>query len=202
MSPPGSLRIGAVGLGVGTIAVYAQPGDSVRFYEINPDVIRFAGRYFSYLSQCKGTVEVVPGDARLSLERELEQGERQRFDVLVVDAFSSDAIPLHLLTSEAFSLYLKHLSPDGGIIAIHVTNRSLDLEPVVARQAEHFGLHSAFIHSEARGTSIMDSDWILLSYSPAILTTREIASAARPLTKPDDFPLWTDQYSNLFSVLH
>ncbi len=198
---PQGLRVGAVGLGVGTIAVYGQTADSFRFYEINPEVIRFSGTYFTYLSQCKGSVTVVPGDARLSLEREAERGELQQFDVLVVDAFTGDAIPVHLLTDEAFALYLKHLRPLHGLLAIHISNRALDLEPVVARLAEHYGLHSGLIHAPEHGTSVLESDWILLSYDPAILATPEIASSARPLKMPEGAPLWTDQYSNLLSVL-
>jgi spermidine synthase len=200
-TPPQSLRVGAVGLGVGTVAVYAQPGDSFRFYEINPEVIRFSGQYFSYLSQCQGSVTVVPGDARLSLEREAERGELQQFDVLVLDAFTGDAIPVHLLTDEAFALYLRHLRPLNGILAIHISNRALDLEPVVARLAEHYGLYSTLIHAPEHGTSVLESDWILLSYNPATLATPEIALGARPLKRAEDAPLWTDQYSNLLSVL-
>lgn len=200
-TPPQSLRVGAVGLGVGTIAVYAQPGDSFRFYEINPEVIRFSERYFYYLKQCKGSVTVVPGDARLSLEREAERGKLQQFDVLVLDAFTGDAIPLHLLTDEAFGLYLKHLRAPEGVLAIHISNQTLDLEPVVARLAEHYGLRSALIHTPERGGSMLESDWILLSYSPAVLTAPEVAGAARPLKLPEDSPLWTDQYSNVLAVL-
>ena len=200
-SPPQPMRIGAVGMGVGTIAVYAQPGDTVRFYEINPAVIRFAHSHFSYLSASKGDVQVVEGDARLSLERELARGEPQNFDVLIVDAFSSDAIPVHLLTAEAFAIYLDHLRAPQGIIAVHVTNRSLDLEPVVAAAAEHFHLYSIYVHSPAQGIAVIDADWILLSRSRAILDTPEIASSARPLVPAGDFRLWTDQYSNLYSVL-
>jgi hypothetical protein len=107
-----TLRIGGVGLGAGTIAAYGEPGDSIRFYEINPEVIRIAtsGAYFTYLKDSRAQVEVIPGDARLSLERELDRGEPQKFDVLAIDAFSGDAIPVHLLTVEAFQTYLKHLS--------------------------------------------------------------------------------------------
>ncbi len=197
----GGMNIGVVGLGVGTLAVYAQPGDSIRFYEINPDVIRFADLYFSYLLHCKGSVQRVPGDGRLSLQRELEQGRRQQFDLLILDAFTGDAPPVHLLTREALSLYLQHLRPLEGVLAFDITNRALDLEPVLARLAEHFGLYAVRAHSQARGTAVLESDWVLLSYSRAILETPEIAAAARPLKDAKNFPLWTDQYSDLFSVL-
>jgi hypothetical protein len=200
-TPPQSLRVGAVGLGVGTVAVYAQPGDSFRFYEINPEAIRFSGLYFSYLSQCKGSVTVVPGDARLSLEREAERGELQQFDVLVLDAFTGDAIPVHLLTEEAFALYLKHLRAPEGVLAIHISNQTLDLEPVVTRLAEHYGLRGVFIYTPARGRSLLESEWILLSYSPAVLSAPEVAGTARALKQSEDAPLWSDQYSNVLSVL-
>jgi len=115
--PPWPRRIGVVGLGAGTVAAYAQAGDYVRMYEINPEVKRLATTRFTYLSNCLGRVEVVLGDARLSLERE----PPQEFDLLVLDAFSSDAIPVHLLTREAFGLYERHLRP-GGMIAAHISN--------------------------------------------------------------------------------
>ena len=129
-----NLRIGAVGLGVGTIATYARPGDTLRFYEINPDVIRIAREHFSFLADCQGECDVVLGDARLSLEKE----SPQHFDLLVLDAFSGDAVPAHLLTREAFEIYRRHLQPDG-MIAVHISNRYLDLRPVLAGLAEQFG---------------------------------------------------------------
>ena len=199
--PQQPLRVGVVGLGVGTLAVYARPGDSMRFYEINPAVIDFSHRYFTYVPDCKGQVEIIEGDARLSLERELAAGEPQNFDVLLIDAFSSDAIPVHLLTREAFTLYLAHLRSSDSILAIQATNRALDIEPVVARLAEQFHLYGVYVHAPAQGATVMDSDWILLSPSRAILDTPEIAATARPLVHAGDFPLWTDQYSNLYSVL-
>ena len=129
---PGALKVGITGLGIGTVAAFGSPGDTYRFYEINPDVVRFARdpALFTYLADSKATVEIVLGDARISLERELRNGS-QRFDVMVLDAFSGDAIPAHLLTREAFALYLRHLREPDGVIAINVTNRVLNLRPVV-----------------------------------------------------------------------
>ena len=124
-------RVGVIGLGAATLASYGRPGDYYRFYEINPLVIEVARKQFTYLSDCPAKVDVVLGDARLSLDRE----PSQQFDVLAVDAFSSDSIPVHLLTLEAFRLYFRHLRPDG-VLAVHVSNTHLKLEPVVGRLAQ------------------------------------------------------------------
>jgi len=128
-------RVGLVGLGIGTLATYARPGDQFRFYEINPAVEKFAREYFHYLGDCQGRVDVVPGDARLTLDRE----SPQNFDVLVLDAFSGDAIPTHLLTLEAFAIYLRNLAPDG-VIAVHVSSRHFALQPVVRALADAYEL--------------------------------------------------------------
>ena len=142
------LRVGVVGLGVGTLAAYVHSSQTIRFYEINPEVSRLAESYFTYLADARGrgaAVEIVHGDARLSLERELKQAP-QAFDLLVLDAFSSDSIPTHLLTQEAFDVYLRHLAPQGAV-ALHVSNRNLDLAPVVYGLAEHFKLDAVQIFS-------------------------------------------------------
>jgi hypothetical protein len=194
------LRIGGVGLGAGTIAAYGEPGDSIRFYEINPEVIRIAtsGAYFTYLRNSRARVEVIPGDARLSMERELDRSEPQKFDVLAIDAFSGDAIPVHLLTEEAFRVYLKHLSGPQAIIAIHITNTYLDLRPVVLKLAARFGLRSAWISSSGDGETVSTSEWMLLSQS-----NRLVAGAAGTLDgiRLPESRLWTDDYSNLLQVL-
>ena len=143
--PAAGRRIGVVGLGAGTLASYGRPGDSFRFYEINPEVERLARSRFTYLSNCLGNVEVVLGDARLSLEQE----PGQQFDLLVLDAFSSDAIPVHLLTREAFAVYERHLETNG-IIAVHVSNVSLNLAPVVAHLARHGNYQFAAIDNLSR----------------------------------------------------
>jgi hypothetical protein len=191
-----ALRVGAVGLGVGTTAAYSQTGDSFRFYEINPQVIAVASNpaYFSFLTDSPAPIQVVPGDARLSLEREADRGELQDFDVLVLDAFSGDSVPVHLLTREAFAVYLRHLHKPGGILAIHVTNTYLDLRPVVIAAAEHYGLHSAWIHASGDGRISTDSDWMLLSGGELPKSSGDI-SAIRSVR------LWTDDYSNLLQLL-
>ena len=195
-----ALRIGGVGLGAGTIAAYGEPGDLIRFYEINPEVIRIAtsGTYFTYLKDCQAQVEVIPGDARLSMERELDRGEPQKFDVLAIDAFSGDAIPVHLLTEEAFQIYLKHLSGPQAIIAIHITNTYLDLRPVVLKLANRFGLRSAWINSYGNGETVSTSSWMLLSQSNPLVAG--MADTLDGVRLPES-RLWTDDYSNLFQVL-
>ena len=129
------LRIGAIGLGVGTLAAYPRDGQYLRFYEINPAMVHLANTNFSYLQDCRGQVEIAMGDARLSLEGE----PPQNFDVIVLDAFSGDSVPTHLLTKEAFAVYLRHLVP-GGVICAHITNTYLDLVPVVRAAAKHYDL--------------------------------------------------------------
>ena len=200
------LRVGVLGLGVGTLAAYAQRGDVYRFYEINPLVVGLAeGKegYFSYLGDCAGDVRVVPGDARVSLERELSSGELQRFDVLALDVFTSDAIPVHLVTKEAFALYLEHLAP-GGIIAANISNRHLDLAPLLDRIAREFDLTAELLAMPAPAGEMAatPSVWVLLSReesSLAFLPVRE--SAVRLDGRGGRTRLWTDDYSNLFQLL-
>jgi spermidine synthase len=196
------LRIGVIGLGTGSLAVWARPADAIRFYEINPDVLRIAGpdaTTFTYLHDSPAHVEVTLGDARLALEQELARGAPQRFDVLAMDAFSSDAIPMHLLTREAIAVYLQHLSPSG-ILAVHVSNRYLDLEPVVRGIARHFGLAHVFV-SAAEGELTWSNTWALLTRDRRLLEIDAITEVAD--TRDDDAPatLWTDDYSNLLGVL-
>lgn len=196
------LRIGVIGLGTGSLAVWARPKDTVRFYEINPDVLRLAGpdaRTFTYLRDTAARVEVVVGDARLALERELARGATQRYDVLAMDAFSSDAIPMHLVTREAIAVYLQHLDP-GGILAIHISNRYLDLKPVVRGIARHFGLGHVFV-SSAEGDLTWSTTWALLARDRRLLEAGPIAEAAEADGAGEPATLWTDDYSNLLRVL-
>lgn len=198
------MRVGVIGLGVATLAGYGQEEDTLRFYEINPQVIRLAegkGGYFSYLNHSKSAVEIVEGDARVSMEEELRRGERQAFDILVVDAFSSDSIPVHLLTREAFAVYLEHLKSDG-VLALHVSNRYLDLAPVVKKNADYFELATAAIKTQGDDHGTWASHWILASRSPDFFSTSMIA--ARMEADGGDerkVRMWTDDYSNLFQIL-
>jgi hypothetical protein len=198
------LRVGALGLGVGTIAAYGQPGDLYRFYEINPLVIQLAqglGGYFSFLKDSRAEIQIVQGDARLSLESEVAAGQPQKFDVLVVDAFSNDAIPVHLLDEQAFALYLQFLQPNG-VLAVHITNGYLDLLPVVWDLADHFNLSRAVILDPGDGHFTSASTWVLLSDDPSVLAVLAIASHATPLSGyHTSLRLWTDEYSNLFQIL-
>lgn len=201
----GGLRVGILGLGAGTIAVYGTEGDSYRFYEINPVVIELAkgrGGYFSFLANSQADVTVIEGDARISLEKELAKGEGNRFDVLVLDTFSSDSIPVHLVTKEAFDLYLRHLAPNG-IIAAHISNRHLDLQPVLRQMAMEYGLNIARISAPPDAEmGVFPSEWILLTYDAGVFETPAIAARAILYDdSPPDIRLWTDDYSNLFQIL-
>jgi len=197
-----TLRIGAIGLGVGTLAAYTQPGDSIHFYEINPADIRLARGdygYFSFLKDSAGPVEVSEGDARISLERELQRGQLGKYDVLVIDAFSSDSIPVHLLTKEAIELYRQHLRGPDSVLAFHISNRALDIAPVLARLADEFHLHAVEVKVPIVAI-VGDSDWVLMSADSQVLKTPRIAAAAQPLG-PRRVRLWTDDYSNLIQIL-
>ncbi len=194
----GDVRVGVIGLGVGTLAAYGRDGDVIRFYEINPDIDHLAWSLFTYLDTTPATVDVVIGDARMSLEHQADQG----FDMLVLDAFSSDSIPVHLLTAEAFETYLRHLAA-GGVIAVHASAVYLDLQPVVLKLAEHFGLRAVCIETPGRDEDgTLSATWILLSRGDAILARPEIRQAAN-VTRPDTahVRLWTDDYANPLQVL-
>jgi hypothetical protein len=196
-----SLRVGIVGLGIGTIAAYGRPGDYLRFYEINPAIIRLAAGngYFTYLRDSLAQVDVVAGDARMSMERELRSGRPQRFDILVVDAFSGDAIPVHLLTKEALLVYLAEMTPEG-VLALHISNNYLDLRPVAARLAQSAGMRGRWVHSAASRLT-QASDWVLLARNPVILEQPDIAAHLNGLEIDPAVALWTDDYSNLFQIL-
>jgi MFS family permease len=201
---PGKLRIGALGLGIGVMASYGQPGDAFRFYEINPDVIQIAegeGGYFSFLTDSQADIHVIPGDARVSLERELGSNGPQNFDLLVLDAFSGDAMPLHLLTKEAIELYLKHLK-ESGIIAVNVSNRYFDLHLELYRLADELNLGTALIEDRGDAIQSYDSVWMLLTRQREFLELPAIAarSVQRPPI-PASLPVWTDDFSNLLQIL-
>ncbi|MEP6895955.1 MAG: ferrichrome ABC transporter permease, partial [Chloroflexota bacterium] len=198
------LKVGLLGLGVGTLAAYGQPGDEYRLYEINSIVVDLAegqGGYFSYLKDSKAHITTVLGDARISLERELAVGQPQNFDVLVLDTFSSDSIPVHLVTKEAFYLYLKHLAPDG-IIAAHISNRHLDLKPVFWQIAKFYGLHIVSVDYPSDNNGGYPTEWLLLTRDPALLEMPAIKSHSVDLSGySTNLKLWTDDYSNLFQIL-
>jgi len=188
------IKVGVIGLGAGSIAVYGDADDIYKFYDINPAVERIARTWFTYLADCPSKVEVVLGDARLSLEREAPNN----FDVLAVDAFSGDSIPVHLITVEAFTEYLRHMKPDG-VIVFHVSNRFLDLKPVLLAIAEHHGLEYAYLHElgENGGTT---SDWVALTRNKKFILQPTIVEATEPVVPRPDWRLWTDSYTSLVQV--
>jgi SAM-dependent methyltransferase len=191
-----AIRVGVIGLGTGTIAAYGRQGDYYRFYEINPLVLRLAHTEFSFLPDCKAKVEVAMGDARLSLEREAPEN----FDVLAVDAFSSDSIPVHLLTLEAMLLYFRHLRPDG-VLAVHISNRYLDLEPVLAGETRATGKIARVVDTDDDDTQdVFGATWVLVTSPASGFRGEELTNSAEIETKRT-VRLWTDDYSNLFRIL-
>jgi SAM-dependent methyltransferase len=194
---PAPKRVGVIGLGTGTVAAYGNAGDVIRFYEINPLVERLARLWFTFLHDSGARTDVILGDARLSLAVE----PPQHFNVIVIDAFSGDAIPVHLLTREALALYRRHLQPDG-ILVFHVSNQYVDLEPVVAAIAKDAGLHAMSVHSHGdEQNGLYFSDWILVTANQAFLSQPEVFNNAFRTPVRADARLWTDNYSSLLPLL-
>ncbi|HYF37417.1 MAG TPA: fused MFS/spermidine synthase [Prosthecobacter sp.] len=190
-------RVGVVGMGTATVACYGQSGHLYRFYEINPEIPRLARKYFTYIEDMEkrgGKVETVVADARLALDRE----PSQQFDVLLLDAFSGDAIPVHLLTQEAFAIYRKHMKPDG-IIAVHCTNTYLALAPVTEKQAEVMGWKTTRVVTDSESDHDI-TDYVLVTKNEAFLEAHPTEISGREEFKMDP-PVWTDQYHNLFQIL-
>jgi hypothetical protein len=193
-----SIRVGMIGLGAGVTAAWGRPGDFFRFYEINPLDLDIASTWFTFLKDCKADQHVLLGDARLTLDRQ----PSQQFDVLGVDAFSSDAIPVHLLTREAFLLYFRHLNRDG-ILAVHVSNRYLALEPVVERNAADLAKVAMEVNDDGEDADYLSkSDWILVASNRAPFTDGLFhAAGIKPAAPRPDLRPWTDDYSNLLQIL-
>lgn len=190
-------RIGVVGMGIGTLLAYGKPGDNFQLYEINPAVVQVARDYFTFLADSRAAYTVAEGDARLTLERQAPAN----FDLLVLDAFSGDAIPIHLLTSEALALYIHHLAADGALL-INISNHYLDLKPLVKGLADYYGYPFRIIHSDAApGNLHYASDWALLTHNQALLQTDAIDAAALKTPVPGTSLLWTDAFSNLYRLL-
>lgn len=190
-------RIGMIGLGIGTAISYAGAQDSVKVYEINPDVVEIAQRHFTYIADTTADVKVVLGDARLSLEKELPQA----FDIFVLDAFSSDAIPVHLLTREAFELYLKHLTPDG-IIAVLISSWHFDFQPLLTEMGKTLGLQSVLVTNASSSAQQWGSRWMILTKNDQFMSQQFIQSQKQRM--PDnmsDVRLWTDDFSSPFQLL-
>jgi len=195
------VRAGVVGLGAGVIASYCRPDDYFRFYEINPYDLAIANTLFTFLHDCPADHRVLMGDARLTMERQ----ESQQYDVLAVDAFSSDAIPIHLLTREAFATYFRQLKPSG-ILAVHISNRFLDLGPVVAQNAKDLGKVSIDVdhdtEADADDDYLLSSEWILVTADPVIFAQPAFqAHDIHPVNTRPKLRAWTDDYSNLFQIM-
>jgi len=199
--PDAPRKVGVIGLGAGSIVAYARKGDTFRFYEINPQVVELAQREFTFMTDSPARIEVALGDGRLSLERETSQ----QYDVLAMDAFSGDSIPLHLLTREAMAIYLRHLKP-GGVLAFQATNRFIDIGPVVASLAAEHGLTAVLISDSAGSEEgadywISGTDQILVTSNLALLESEKIRNAGKVITAPVGFRVWTDNFNNLLHVL-
>jgi hypothetical protein len=200
-----NLRVGIVGLGTGTIAAYGEQGDYFRFYELNPDVLEFSSNYFTYRKDSAAKLDVVLGDARISMERAERSRQPGQFDVLAIDAFSSDAIPVHLLTTECYRHYWYHLKKDG-ILALHISSRYFNLSPVIRSLAENDGARKPqAILVDDPGSHLQETDatrWILVTCNQEFLRNSDVKAAISPWSIEDSKRLlFTDDYSNLFSLL-
>lgn len=190
-------KVGIIGLGAGTLAAYGRPGDTYRFYELNPQVLDLAKSQFTFLKESQAKVDVVLGDGRLALEREAPQN----YDVLVIDAFSGDSIPVHLLSREAFQLYLRHLRP-GGILALHISNQVLRIPPVVKHLVDSLGLASVYLHNAPdKAQNRGEAEWMLVSREPETLARPELEKIAQKPTMIAKVRLWTDDYSALIPII-
>ena len=201
--PDAPRRVGVVGLGAGVIAVYGREGDVFRYYEIDPQVAAVATQEFTFLNDSRAKSEIILGDGRLSLEREPDQ----KYDVLALDAFSGDSVPMHLLTREAMQTYIRHLKPDG-VIVFQATNRFVDIAPVIARHAEEFGFKAVMVSDWPESTYkkaidywLSDTDQIIFTRNEALLNSEKIKSVAQPIRSRSDITRWSDDFYNLFQIL-
>ena len=189
-------RVGIIGLGTGTLAAYGRKGDVFRFYDINPDVIEVAQSHFTFLSRSDAKIELVQGDARLAMEREAPQ----EYDVIVIDAFSSDSIPVHLATTQAMAVYLRHLKPDG-VIAFHISNKFLNLGPLMKLLAKDKGLHGVLVTEQSEGRDNYSPEWFLMARNPAFFDHPLIAPQIEAVEDIRGLKVWTDDFNNLYRVL-
>jgi spermidine synthase len=201
MQPGRPLQVGVIGLGAGVIAAWMKPGDRLVFYEISPRVVDIARREFTFLQDTAARTELVMGDGRLSLEREPPRG----YDVLGIDAFSGDSIPMHLVTREAMALYVKHIKPDG-VIVFQATNRFVDLLPVVKRLAAELGMEAVNVADTPEGDDgpeywYSSTDQIIVTRNKKLLAAPAIADAAEPIEDRPELPTFTDSHHNLLRIL-
>jgi hypothetical protein len=200
LSGDNELQVGIIGLGVGALAAYGKPGDHYTFYELNPLVSDFANRYFSYLDNAKAQVEVKLGDARVTLQKELDLEQKNAFDLLVIDAFSGDLIPTHLMTYEAFLLYHQHIKTQG-VIALHISNRHLSLLPVILQHSSSLNMQIMFFETPGGGNE-HDAQWVVLTNNTQLTQSAKLLGVQTVITK-DQYKkvLWTDDYSSLLAIL-
>ena len=191
-------QIGILGLGCGTLAAYGQAGDTIRIYEINPLIVQLANREFTYLRGTPAKVEIAMGDGRLNLEAE----PSQQFDILVMDAFSGDSVPVHLITREAFQTYFRHLKPNG-ILAVNITNNYLDLRPVMERAAAALDKVAYAYDYEADPDDevCFSCGWALIMDRRTWEAQPTLHSGATLLRPVPNFRTWTDDFSNMFGIL-
>ena len=200
LSAQNTVNAGLIGLGAGTLAAYGKKGDKYRFYELNPAVISAANNYFSYLADSKASIELVLGDGRVSLSQESRLGINHQFDILVVDAFSGDSIPQHLLTVEAFQLYWQQLKTNG-VLAVHISNSHLNLLPLMRGLADKFSVELRYFKTLASNNHEHDTQWVWFTNNQALLQNTSINSYTNAWLDKQAPVLWTDNYSNLLSVL-
>jgi hypothetical protein len=200
LSRDGQVDVGIIGLGVGALAAYGQKGDHYTFYELNPLVSDFANRYFNYLGSSKADVDVKLGDARVTLQHELDSGKSNEFDLLVIDAFSGDLIPTHLLTNEAFLLYLQHIKSQG-VIALHISNRHLSLLPVIMHHGKNFNMQVMLFETPGNGND-HDAQWVVLTNNSRLTDSAKLiySQTVIPMEQYKEV-IWTDDYSSLLSIL-
>jgi len=199
LSQDKNIKVGLVGMGAGTLAAYGKLGDEYHFFELNPAVERAANEYFNYLNTSLAKTNVVLGDGRVSLQRLANQGNLQAYDAIVVDAFSGDSIPQHLLTKEAIALYLTHLN-DNGILMFHISNSHLDIKPLMSALSEEFDLQARYFYTKAKDLNEHNTEWVWLTSNEQVLKAGLSKIYGSPL-RTERSVLWTDQYSNLFSIL-
>jgi hypothetical protein len=193
----GPTKVAVVGLGTGTLAAFGRTQDDYTFYEINPNVPLIAKEYFTYITDTPAKVHIELGDARISMERQ----QPQNYDLIALDAFSGDAIPVHLLTKESFEKYFEHLKPDG-VIAVHISNRHLDLVPVVYGMSEHFKAWISIVDcNRDAGVGEAASEWVIITKNRELMDSPGMKEAGKDVPPDTKRLLWTDQYSNLFEIL-
>jgi hypothetical protein len=200
LSNDSNIQVGIIGLGVGALAAYGQSGDHYTFYELNPLVSVFANKYFSYLGSSNAAVDVKLGDARVTLQHELDLGQNNEFDLLIIDAFSGDLIPTHLMTHEAFLLYQQHIKTQG-VMVLHLSNRHLSLLPVIIQHSNTLDMQVMLFETPGNGNE-HDAQWVVLTNNSRITQSQNLIYRQSVISKEQyKKVLWTDDYSSLLPIL-